>query len=276
MGLTIHADLGARASIIGASKSQLTQMTESNRSRNKLCNCGSGKKFKNCCKESKVREQHVFAISKPVGTIFPDGIIPAATWKIRMTEKGLQLSIGDQELGTELYLVNSYSRAGKTDKVLRQVPLKTFDLQELLNLSAIHRSYLAFAFIFVIDTNTRNINGQPCSASYCLICNSRAFQNKVKFQYRTYAIFQYQNLSPSDAEKQGFLDLIRSIQGNPGYRPAHNIGLVTDHDLMTHVRINDGEVTLCDGSKLPRNFKVIYASADGGAENPLKSGHRSL
>jgi hypothetical protein len=240
------------------------------RARNQPCICGSGQKSKDCCRNKQPREQHFFLESESIGAIFPDGVIPASTWEFEWSDKGLTVRIGSKVLPmSSPFLVNSYARPGKKDKVLRQIPIETLAPRDLLNLRGVHKSYFSFDLIFVVDTNTKLVGSTQHSASYALICKATVRAAKGKFHYRPYAAFEYRDLSPTDAEKRGIVDLIRSIEHNRGYRAGLRIGIVTDHDLASHVGINSRRIPLWGGSQLPENFKILYASADGGLENPL-------
>jgi hypothetical protein len=176
-------------------------------------------------------------------------------------------------------LQSTYERKGKREKVLRQMPVASLlDTRELFDPGAIHRHCTSFDHIFVIDTNTKMVDGTNLSAAVSLACRAVWDEgSKVKhngaaemlFHFHQYAVFRYQGLLPGEAEKRAVVDLVRSILKDGSYRPNLRIAIVTDHDLGSHIAINARDVPLWGGDLLPINFTLLYASADGGKENAL-------
>jgi hypothetical protein len=167
-------------------------------------------------------------------------------------------------------LQSAYEREGKRDKILRQMPVASLgNIRELLDPAAIHRHCCSYDQIFVIDTNTRRLDGRLHSVAFALACRAVLCGNAMQFHYAQHAIFRCQGLSSDLAEKRAVVALIGAIQRNPAYRPNHRIAVVTDHDLGSHVAINARDVPLWGSGLLPTNFSLLYASADGGKENAL-------
>lgn len=247
-------------------------MTKLNRKRNTPCECGSGKKFKDCCRGSKPRNSYVLAVSKPIGEIFPNifpsGILPAAKWQIELSPNGVQINIDGKNINTNMSIINSVHRE-KGDKILRKLPTKSINLNDISDISAIHKYYTQYDFIFAIDTNTIQILGVNHSVSICIISQAILQNDSVRFNYKYYETIYHQDISTTEVEKRGIVHLINSIKNNVGYDSNQYIGIVTDTALGSHHRINSGDAELYDGLKLPSNFRLIYASSDGGAENPL-------
>jgi len=247
-------------------------MTDQTRKRNQLCPCGSGLKFKRCCRGKKPREQQFFAVSQPIGTWLPGGVIPAGTtWTAQISDGQARVFIEGKEIPFgPVYVKDSYSRAGKRNKILRQVPLRTFAPRDMLDPAAASTSLLSYDWIFVIDTNTKAIAGEQYSVACSMVCRAeRTSDHTANVHNKGFATFQYRGLTASDAEKQALVDLVKLIRVNRSYRPTQSIALVTDHDLGAHMAINNHELPLRDGAKLPDNFRLVYASADSGGENPL-------
>lgn len=238
--------------------------------RNTQCNCGSGKKFKNCCENKKARELYIETDWGLAHDIFPNGIIPsgnsAETFNINFN-KG---TFKNNSIEASFALKQSYKRHNKNDKVLRQLPIESFSLDYLFDNDSIHKLLTGFDLIFAIDTNTITVKDKLVSVAFCFMGNVYyTSENVIECKYGHFKNFEYNSLNPSEAEKKGVYDTIQSIISNKNYNEKLKIAIISDTDLIQHQKINNGEIPLLNEFFLPANFRLLYASADSGSENIL-------
>lgn len=103
----------------------------------------------------------------------------------------------------------------KAPKILSQIPIKAFSVENLLNTNSIHELYTQYDVIFIVDTNTKILNNKSISISFSIICTVTLVRpGEAKYDYKQYNAFRYENLTPGEAEKKGIYDTIQSIIKN--------------------------------------------------------------
>ena len=156
----------------------------------------------------------------------------------------------------------SYERK-KGRKILNQIetcPDKLFS-----NPNKILQQY---DIIFSIDTNTKYINSNKISVTG-IVYGEHIIENNnqcVLVRYRPINCLEFRNVT-CKAENLGWKEAIKGICNSPHYTTDQNIALVVDSDLGNLKAFNSKEMPIVGEYYLPKNFTLVYASADAGSEN---------
>ena len=120
---------------------------------------------------------------------------------------------------------------------------------------------------FVMDTSTKNINGQRVSVCFLmrvklLKANSGYIptnKDKDAFVFEFYGVKAEYN-----PEMLAILKLANDVQGSEHIEAKTKIGIVTDCDMASHSAISNQLIPLYKDKFLPKNFVLIYAKDQGG------------
>ncbi len=117
-----------------------------------------------------------------------------------------------------------------------------------------------FDYIYAIDTNSKEVNGDLISVCYC-----------VKYKPSTRELLMrgpicFKN-NPDVTEKTNWRELIKDIIHQKEYRDNFKIAIIVDSDYGNIEKYNSRESPIDTQFFLPENFTLIYASTDSGLEN---------
>jgi len=220
--------------------------------RNKACPCGSGKKFKDCCRNKKSRNKFTtMDMGKPA---IVNGIKMFSDGTFKLLNNGLPLT------PENAYHEINYNK-GKGSKILNKIPLNPNQLLNDPNLALKN-----FDLIFAIDTNTKLVNGEIISISCIVLCKLTQSKNNATIaEYAPIHFLEFKNIK-QNAENIAWMKSIQLITTNPFYNPKLKIGFVIDSDLGNLPAYNKRTAPIYADFYLPQNIELIYASADVGKE----------
>lgn len=136
---------------------------------------------------------------------------------------------------------------------------------EIVNLD-LNTSLAMFDKIYAVDTNTRFFNGDYYSVGVLTECT---VLNKENFlaEYKIISIIQSTNNEKYDnIEQYMWESSIKHLQTYP-FSNETKIALVVDSALDKIDQYNKRLLPIVNLFFLPKNFTLIYASADSGSEN---------
>lgn len=222
--------------------------------KNMMCPCGSGKKYRKCCKKKKQRS---LGITVDMGKAVRAQIEVAPNGQIIMKDADRE---GERLNPVNANMTVSYERDNKAPKVLVDIPMN------LSNLSFDMGYHLKnYDLIFAIDTNTKEIGNQKYSASAIVLCKLKQHAGRLEALYSPHHIFRFKNVELP--EKIGWVNLIKGIMDNPQYSENLKVAIIVDSDYGNLAKYNSRELPIINNVYLPKNMTLIYASADSGAEN---------
>ncbi len=225
---------------------------------NDPCLCGSGKKFKKCCRDKKPRERIVMVGSpEPLRGVHYD--------KDKMEFMGLTLD-GRLIKPDITFTQTHYTGQSGKEKVINRVHDKVIPDE------ADFMKYLAsFDLIIAVDTNTKIIGGETVSVSgvvHCIVQNTpEPNRYQVSFTHQGVILFKNcpRELSP---EKFGWLMVMRKAICE-SLNKEQCFALVTDHDLNALISYNNKQIPIFRDFYLPDNFIFMYGRGDGPSRNLL-------
>ncbi len=222
--------------------------------RNEACTCGSGKKYKKCCIDKLPRKQYVYVgYREPFqgATTFQDGQVL------------VHLPSGEKVRADATFTQTQYTRRNGKDKILTRVSNGgVFNIPLYLSSS--------FDLILAIDTNTKLLMGHLVSISCVMECYTvRTTATQVDFAYRRHGNLAFKDCQNGEAEKLAWSMLVRIVTSNPKYNEKLRVAVITDHDLDSHSKYNNGQLPIYHDTYLPANFTLLYASSDAGNDNVL-------
>jgi len=150
-----------------------------------------------------------------------------------------------------------YERDSGKDKILSQIPCETDKgyLNQLDNLTN------NIDFLFAIDTNTFDMNGQRTSFSVCYFVPQALSMYGNAVPFVPFIAFEINEVCPKvNPECIGWHVLIDFIVDNQAYDLKQRIGIVVDSELGKLKSINSRETTYYDKYYLPQNIQLLYAS----------------
>lgn len=218
----------------------------------KLCPCGSGKKYKRCCWIKKPRQEYIYATT--AGEVS----------QISLTYDPQTDGFMFETPMVGMFNQTSYTRhADKKPKILNQTPIRDQELFFSPDKTLIDE----FDMLFAIDTNTKPIDNNIISVS-CLILGLKIIDGeKGNDALKWYFPFclEFMNVNVS-AERLALKILIDHIQSEEKLRAMARIGIIVDSDYATIARCNERTVPIILDYYLPKNIHLVYATADGGTE----------
>lgn len=221
--------------------------------RNKLCSCGSGKKYKRCC-FGKRKDRMIRVGIDPQNIGLMDGLGLSSKGRVFRIVNGVELPlIGD------LSIEYGYKRERKY-KVLAKGPLPTANSYLNPNMSL-----LEFDSVFALDTNSKTIDQDKVSVAALLHFKIETTNNSAAMIGHAFiGWFEYWNIKEKE-ENIVWMEIARAINEQSEYQ-KQKVALLVDSDLGNHELFNKRELPIFDNYYLPSNFTLIYASADSGKE----------
>lgn len=223
--------------------------------KNRPCECGSGKKYKQCCRKkniekNKKKPRHQ-AVSMDMGE-------PVAVTSYRMGPNGLELFAGGESVTPESANQTAFYQRKKNEKVLSRVPIDP----SALTLDPVS-AFSAFDLITAIDANSVEINGNKVSVACAAICQLVRQADGITAQYGPVEAYEFWN-AEGNPETLAWVVHIEHILRSQGFHEGLKVGIVTDSELGNHDQYNARMLALRDTFFLPQNFTLMYGSADSG------------
>ena len=123
-----------------------------------------------------------------------------------------------------------------------------------------------FDDFFVIDTNTKEVGGEPVSVACFVRCRLRAEDKKYRLECEPRLnIFEFYG-AKHDHELLAILRVANDVIRSCGESTVGRWAIVTDCALGLHDAINDRTSSLYGSHNLPEGFQLMYASSDTGSE----------
>ncbi len=120
--------------------------------------------------------------------------------------------------------------------------------------------------IFAVDTNSIDLDGDHLSVTCCIRAEIELIENR--WSARIDAIDALVAFQPKfKPELVGWLDVISRINIDPKLK----IGLVVDSELGLIPEMNLRRVPIADGTYLPSNIELVYASSDQDRNLPFNA-----
>lgn len=266
---------------------------------NDRCPCGSGKKYKKCCKDKQPRSHSVYIDVAPIRNTKAKSLsgisIDTKSGKIL-----LHTPLGEVVEVEHMLSTSAYQRKNRNngDKILCLSEGVSFNNAPGQLPFSLHGNLSKYDIVFATDTNTRIINGENISVG--VIFRLYAKRTRVREDLFKYEIpksaFSYKKKTPSgsengidaiyvgdvpipisksraicfrglsgaDAEKYTIYQLVTNII-SANDNPNIKIGIITDH---LNAIAKDG--TLVGDFSHPKNLSVIMDALNGdGSKAPL-------
>lgn len=226
---------------------------------NDPCLCGSGKKFKKCCRDKKPRERSVLVGSpEPLQGFHYD--------KDKMEFMGITIDGRLIKPDVTFSQTHYVGQSGK-EKVINRVHDKVIpneaDLMRYLSSS--------FDLIIAVDTNTKVIGGETVSVSgviHCIVQNTPE-PDKYQVTFPHQGVILFRNCPKElSAEKFGWLTVMQKA-ARESLNKEQCFALVTDHDMSALISYNNKQIPIFRDFYLPDNFIFMYGRGDGPTQNLL-------
>ncbi len=123
-------------------------------------------------------------------------------------------------------------------------------------------------FLFAVDTNTFEIDGQRTSFSVSYgVPHILSSYDVKKIPFQPFMAFEINEVcSTFNPECVGWHLLIQHIIKKSTYNLKHRITIAVDSELNLHEKINSLEIPYYSKYYLPNNMQIMYTSADTGKE----------
>ena len=130
------------------------------------------------------------------------------------------------------------------------------------------KDYTHYDSVFVIDTNTRIINGDKISAACFMCCNFITENDETHVECEgKLNIYEFHNIPENEnPEMLAILKVARDVIKSSSSNKGLNAAFVTDSNLDSHDHISKGKIPIYKNHLLPSGFTLHYASADTGSE----------
>jgi hypothetical protein len=217
--------------------------------RNKLCACGSERKFKKCCANRKQTNRAlVFEFVKP--TVLSRYEI-SADGQVRMYDDE------GEAIPSSSWWTRSYPRSSKGEKTIIRVPVPT-DATRLQIDDGLGR----YKNLFSIDTNTTVLRGTTVSIACVGFAQAETdSRGGTAMYFEPVGAFEFHDCV-GKPENLAWSILQSMIVSSPDYSIDHRYAIVTDSDLGNHGAYNEQSAPLFGDTFLAANIDLIYASAD--------------
>lgn len=166
---------------------------------------------------------------------------------------------GQQVKPVKATLETSYPRE-KKPKVIHKADIPI----EVLK-TDIHAAFQRYDRLYVIDTNTRIINGEKISVACILLAKFRPGGDMTLAFFAPVHALEFWGIEQKP-ENIAWREAILAIQANPEYKDNLKIGILVDSDLGEIPNYNLRLKPIVGDFYLPQYFELIYASADVGKE----------
>lgn len=226
--------------------------------KNSPCPCGSGKKYKQCCRKKNQNQK------KPRNTFIEINLDePVSCSGCRVGPAGQIELLADGKPITPASVNLSRCYDGKKkETIISQIPANPNQIQLIDNPII---ALLNFDVIIAIDTNTITINGNNVSVACTNICKLEKECNYITASYFPVEAYEFWNAKISP-EKLAWCILIELIINKKSYSKNLKFAIITDHDRKQHSLFNTQKISIMENFYLPKNFTLVYATSDKGSE----------
>lgn len=158
-------------------------------------------------------------------------------------------------------IVSTYYERPKKIKVLNEIAHKISDFHINLD-ESLHK----YNVILGIDTSYKILDG----VKKCVSCvfNLRIYKDQPIISSVVAYVFNLDENS-ENPERYAWKLLIEQLLSSKTYSPTYKFGIVTDSELGNLQKYNSREKNIIDDFTLPKNFELIYASAERGGNEYL-------
>lgn len=228
--------------------------------KNSPCPCGSGKKYKQCCRKKNIqnnkKKPRYQAITMDMGE-------KVAVNGYRMGPNGqVELLVDGKPITPISAHCSTFFKREKKEKVLSRVPVNPTEM--IINPIP---ALMDFDLITAIDTNSIEHNGNKISVACAAICKLSQTDDGVTAQFAPVEAYEFWN-SEGNPETLAWAIHIDQIIRSEGYHDRLKVGIVTDSELGNHDSFNARRTPIRDDFLLPENYTLMYGSADRGNELP--------
>lgn len=179
------------------------------------------------------------------------------------TSQLLLLNDGEVVSPQSALVEQSYARATKSNKVLNAAPT-----DPSLLFANPNRILEQFDEIYAVDTNTKAL--QSCAVSIAGIVGSEQPRliapSYSSIRYRPILCMEFHDVN-GKPENLAWMEVILAIRRSPDYSNKKRYAIVVDSDLGAIPGYNKREAPIYADFLLPKEFVLLYASADSGSEN---------
>jgi len=220
---------------------------------NKPCYCGSGKKYKKCCKNKKPRETVV------EGSF--DNPVTSNNFRLNLKNGrvGFYLdSKANDELSSYIATLRHDKDGGKGHKVISRVYSKGGDIRAFVD-----TNLLKFNYVVAVDTNEKKIGEDRVCVSVAMVASPSAVPGKVLLTVIKNEGHVIEFWNPVErSERVGWKIAIEVIVGTSAYLNGGTFGVIVDSELDSLNLFNSRELEITPGFTLPERITMIYGSAD--------------
>ncbi|RPF48131.1 hypothetical protein EDD70_0944 [Hydrogenoanaerobacterium saccharovorans] len=189
-------------------------------------------------------ENDIEIIKEGICTITPEGV-------------HIQDKEGKDIERVNCYVSTCYSR-NTNDKVINKLPVSK---NEDINLKL-----LEYDRILAIDTNTKTINDKIFSITSIIQSNPIQSINDKELYFWQYCK-QWSSINVDKPENFAWAKVIDSANFQINSKKCnHSVAVIVDSDLDKIEKFNARHLPIWGDFYLPKNFNLIYASADTGGE----------
>ncbi|MCK5295952.1 MAG: hypothetical protein KAJ75_03595 [Alphaproteobacteria bacterium] len=209
-----------------------------------------------------MRKKHA-QTPKPVNLSFefkpPDGVTATATFKqsgeiVFTDEKGKEIVPDYMERST------NYDRS-KGPKIQGRHK----QINSLATIGGL-KELTRYDSIFVIDTNTKIVDGNQISVACFMCCRLVIEEERFRVEYEEKLnLYEFHNIE-GNPELFSILKVVNDILNSTKNQTEFKIAIVTDTELGSHDNINSRMTPIYGHHYLPNGFTLLYASSDTGKE----------
>lgn len=183
--------------------------------------------------------------------------IPKLGGTFKVVSKGVEV-IPDRAV-YENVMIRDIQR--KKEKVLNRI----FASQRRLHVELIHELE-RFDRFFCVDSNTYQHSHGRVLITTILEGNSSARTPGGSLLAWRYVVTLLSKAPPKSAELKGWSHAINWLESRSRVEPGIRLGLIVDAELGLLPRIQRREISLFEDFYLPREWELVYATADRGVE----------
>ncbi|KUO65446.1 MAG: hypothetical protein APF84_13250 [Gracilibacter sp. BRH_c7a] len=229
-----------------------------------LCNCGSGRKYINCCGK-KIKTDQYQRIKFKVDNV-PFQRVQFRFYSDATTKFGLKMyDENKNEIKTTMYEIEEYrERENKNDKIVFSQPILNNRYIEDVNLEL-----TKYDVIVAIDTSYELINDTKIAFTSVMIFSKMSKQDDNTYNYQQIAdILEWDATTIEHPENLMYAHVIENIRlHNIKYFDiTPNIAVIIDSDLGNINSFNERTKPIYEDFYLPDNFHLFYASTDIGSD----------
>lgn len=227
----------------------------SGKSRNTPCDCGCGRKVKECPNQGKRPRRR--AINLDFGQ-------SVALRSISLSAEGVLSAVGPfgRVEPVAANLTTSYDRSSGKAKVVSQTPL-VGDRLILDETDALRR----FSKFIAIDTNAKTVESNRISCTGVVEGRIEHEDGRLVGHGEVRQVVEFHGIADdNDRERIGWAAVIGSLRAGGAFTPADSVAVVVDAHLSALGGFNSRQSPVIENWHLPEKVELLYASADVGGD----------